>query len=62
MNRLREIREQKEMSLVELERKSGISRQTIYRLENEEENKARIPTLRALADALGVKVSEFFDE
>ena len=62
MNRLREIREKKKMSLIDLEKKSGISRQTIYRLECEEDETARIKTLRALAKALDVKVTDFFDE
>lgn len=60
LNRLREIREDKGFSITDLANRSGITRQTIYRLENEQDDTANSKTLRALADALGVKVSDFF--
>lgn len=60
MNRLKEIREDKGFSLSELERVSGVTRQTIHRLEKEEEDTANTKTLKSLADALGVKVTDFF--
>lgn len=62
MNKLKEIRESKGLSISELAKKSKISRQTIYRLENEEDNSANSKTLKALADVLGVKVTDFFVE
>ena len=60
MNKLRDIREQKAMSISELARASNVSRQTIYRLENEEEETANSKTLKALATALNVSVLDFF--
>lgn len=60
MNRLREIRESKGLSVSKLAELSGITRQTIHRLENEEVEDVKSSTLRALANALGVKVTDFF--
>lgn len=60
MNRLREIRESKGMSVLALSKKSNITRQTIHRLENEEVDTANSKTLKALADALGVQITDFF--
>jgi transcriptional regulator with XRE-family HTH domain len=62
MNKLKEIREKKHISISKLSRLSGISRQTITRLENDEVDSANSKTLKALADALGVKISDFFIE
>ena len=62
MNKLEEIRKNKRMTVSELSRKSGISRQTIKRLETEELECANAKTLKALADALEVKIYEFFSE
>lgn len=60
MNRLREIRLDKGLSVTDLSRLSNVTRQTIHRLEAEEEDTANSKTLKALADALGVKVTDFF--
>lgn len=60
MNRLKEIRESKGMSVLELSKASGITRQTIYRLEEEKEDTANSKTLKALANSLGVSVMDFF--
>ena len=62
MNKLEEIRKNKRMTVSELSRKSGISRQTIKRLETEELECANAKTLKALADALEVKIYDFFSE
>lgn len=62
MNRLREIREGKNLSITELSKISMVSRQTIYRLETERDTTANSRTLKSLADALGVKVTDFFIE
>ena len=61
MNNLKEIRDGKGVSITELSRLSGVSRQTIYRLENEDDDSANSKTLKALADALEIKVSDFFE-
>lgn len=62
MNRLREIRESKNMTITQLAEKSGITRQTVYRLEAETVDTANSQTLKRLADALGVQISDFFTE
>ena len=58
--RVKEIREQKNMTQEELERLSGISRQTISAIENNEEYQAKVGTLLALAKALGTSVDNLF--
>jgi len=60
MKRLAELRQNAGLTISQLSQRSGITRQTIYRLETEEENVANTKTLCALADALGVDVSAFF--
>ena len=60
MNNLKGIRESKGISISKLARASNVSRQTIYRLENEQVDTANTKTLKALADALSVNVSDFF--
>ena len=61
-NRLQEIRESKGLTISELSRKSNVSRQTIYSLEAEEVDKANLQTLKSLAEALEVRVTDFFIE
>ena len=61
MYNLKAVRTAKKMSQDELSAKSGVSRAIIWRLENEKEDFATTTsTLRALAAALDVKVSEIF--
>ena len=62
MNKLQEIRLQKKLSISDLAKISGITRQTIWRLETETDESANSKTLKALADALGVKITDFFAE
>lgn len=62
MNRLKEIRESKGMNITDLANASGITRQTIYRLENEDSDNINTKTLKALANALDAKVTDFFME
>lgn len=58
--RLKEIREEKGMTQEELERKSGVSRQTISAIENNSEYQAKSGTLLALANALETTVDKIF--
>ncbi len=61
MYNLKAIRREKKMSQEELSAKSGVSRAIIWRLESEKtEFVTTTTTLRALASALGVTVSEIF--
>jgi transcriptional regulator with XRE-family HTH domain len=58
--RLKEIREEKGLTQEELERKSGVSRQTISAIENNSEYQAKSGTLLALANALETTVDKIF--
>ena len=59
--RVKEIREQKNMSQEELERRSGISRQTISAIENDRvRENVKAGTLLALANALETTVDDLF--
>ena len=58
--RLREIREEKNMTQEELERLSGVSRQTISAIENNDGYQAKVGTLMALAKALDTTVDSIF--
>lgn len=59
-NDLKRIREEKGMSISELARKSGLSRQTIYNIEGDPDRVIDSKTMEDLATALGVKVSKIF--
>ena len=58
--RVREVREEKGMTQEELERRSGVSRQTISAIENNNQYQAKVGTLMALAEALGTTVDNIF--
>lgn len=58
--RIREIRETKGVSQLELSEKSGVTRATLWRLESEDGCEATTLTLTKIANALGVSVSELF--
>ena len=57
MGKLRELRRLRVLTLRELEEESGVSYNTIWRLENGH-RQARPSTIRKLAAALGVEASE----
>ena len=57
MGKLRELRQLRVRTLRELEEESGVSYNTIWRLENGY-RQARPSTIRKLATALGVKPEE----
>ncbi len=57
MDRLRELRRLKVLTLRELEEESGVSYNTIWRLENGH-RQARPSTIRRLAAALGVEPAD----
>lgn len=60
--RIKELREKKGYSQTHLAELSGVSRMTIIALENNEEHEAKVGTLKSLANALEVPVSELFAE
>jgi len=59
-NVLQEIREKKGLTVTELARKSGLTRQTIYNIESDPERVVDSKTMEAISNALGVKVSKIF--
>nr|BAL52703.1 XRE family transcriptional regulator [uncultured prokaryote] len=61
MRRLRRIREQKALSLRQLEQLSGVDYSTISKLETGESRNPRLETIVRLAQALGVDLSELID-
>ena len=62
--RVKEIREEKNMTQEELERRSGVSRQTISAIENDrvKAGDVKIGTLMALAKALETTIDCLFFE
>jgi transcriptional regulator with XRE-family HTH domain len=61
VERLRELRREKVLSLRELEESSGVSYNTIWRIEDGRQG-AHPRTVRKLAEALGVEPSELLKE
>ncbi len=61
VERLRELRRERVLSLRELEERSGVSYNTIWRIEDGRQG-AHPRTLRKLAEALGVEAVELVKE
>ena len=61
VERLKELRRERVLSLRELEEKSGVSYNTVWRLEDGRQG-AHPKTVRKLAEALGVQPSELIKE
>jgi len=61
VERLRELRRERVLSLRELEEQSGVSYNTIWRIEDGRQG-AHPRTIRKLAEALGVEPSELLQE
>jgi transcriptional regulator with XRE-family HTH domain len=61
VERLKELRRERVLSLRELEQRSGVSYNTIWRIEDGRQG-AHPRTVRKLADALGVQPSELIKE
>ena len=60
MYRIKECREECKMTQEELSKRSGVSRQIIYKLENDMNTVTTTETLKRIASALNRKVSEIF--
>lgn len=58
--RIKELREARGMTQEELSEASGVSRTTIWALENGTEYTTTTKTLRKLADALSVTIEQLF--
>jgi transcriptional regulator with XRE-family HTH domain len=61
VERLKELRRERVLSLRELQERSGVSYNTIWRIEDGRQG-AHPRTVRKLAEALGVKPSELIKE
>ena len=61
MQRLKELRRERVLSLRELEERSGVSYNTIWRIEDGRQG-AHPRTIRKLAEALGVEPKELIQE
>jgi transcriptional regulator with XRE-family HTH domain len=61
VQRLKELRRERVLSLRELEERSGVSYNTIWRIEDGRQG-AHPRTVRKLAEALGVQPSELLRE
>jgi transcriptional regulator with XRE-family HTH domain len=61
VERLRELRRERVLSLRELEEKSGVSYNTIWRIEDGRQG-AHLRTIRKLAEALGIDPKELIKE
>ena len=61
VERLKELRREQVLSLRELEERSGVSYNTIWRIEDGRQG-AHPRTVRKLAEALGVEPSELLKE
>jgi len=59
-NRLKEVRQKKKISQVDLAERSKVSRATISNLEAKENYVTTNKTLESIAKALGVKVKDIF--
>lgn len=60
MEKLKQIREEKGFSQIELAEKSGVSRVTISMLETGTQKNTTANTLLRLSEALGVPIDDFF--
>jgi transcriptional regulator with XRE-family HTH domain len=58
--RIREIRESKGITQLELSEKSGVTRATLWRLETSDDCDATTITLAKIANALEVPVADLF--
>lgn len=59
-NKLKEVRESRGISVLELSRKSAVTRQTIYNIEKNENAAVSSDVMEALSKALDVKASDIF--
>lgn len=58
--KIKEMREERNMTQEELARKSGVCRTTIWALENNANKTASTKTLLKIANALGTSVDQIF--
>ena len=59
-NKLQQIRENLHLSQEELAEKSGVTRQTISKIETNKKYNTTVGTLKKLSNALGCSIEEIF--
>ena len=59
-NILKQVREEKGMTITELAKSANVTRQTIYNIEANENAAASSAVMEAVANALGVEASSIF--
>lgn len=59
-NRLKACREERGITQTDLAKKTGLSRATISKIENNEEVNVNTQTIAKISEVLGVKPSEIF--
>ena len=59
---IREVMEDKQITYDELERRTGLTHQTISRVRGEMIRECKLSTLEAIARALGVRIYDLFDD
>lgn len=62
VSNIKEIMEDKGVTYVELERRTGLTNLTITRARNELIRECKLSTLEAIAKALGVRIYDLFDD
>lgn len=60
LNKLKEVREAKGFTVLELAQKSAVTRQTIYNIEKNANAVVSSSVMEALSKALGTKTSDIF--
>lgn len=61
-SKIKELMEEKGVTYAMLEKATGFSSQTITRARGEMIRECRLSTLEAIANALGVKICDLFDQ
>lgn len=59
-NKLKALREEKGISQMELAKRTGLSRATISKIENNEEVNVNTQTILKIAEVFGVQANEIF--
>lgn len=62
ISNLKEVMEDKKVTYLELERRTGLPPQTISRARGETIRDCKLSTLEAIARALGVRIYDLFDD
>lgn len=62
VSKIKDLMQEQGLTLKDLEQRTGLSNETINRARGERILKCRVETLQTIATALGVKVTDLFEE